>query len=85
MIAGGLSGALGWLVLYPVDVAKSIIQTMPATAPARDRSVLRCIRQTYAQHGTRHLFRGLGPTMVRAFVVNGTVFPMYELVLQLLA
>jgi solute carrier family 25 carnitine/acylcarnitine transporter 20/29 len=35
-----------------------------------------------ARHGWRRLFRGLGITLVRAFPVNGTIFPVYEFTLM---
>lgn len=31
------------------------------------------------QHGWRYLFHGLGVTILRAFPVNGMIFPVYEL------
>lgn len=74
-LAGGSSGCLTWAVVYPVDVIKTRIQTSSLNTPV---SFLGAGRQLVTQHGWSILFRGLGVTLVRAFPVNGTVFPVYE-------
>ena len=74
-LAGGSSGCLTWAVVYPVDVIKTRIQTSSFDTPV---SFLGAGRQLVAQHGASVLFRGLGVTLIRAFPVNGTVFPVYE-------
>lgn len=81
-IAGGCSGSLTWAVVYPVDLIKSKIQTAPLTTPFRQLSMWNVGRSIYQQHGWRFFFRGLGITVVRAFPVNGTIFPVYEFTLQ---
>jgi solute carrier family 25 (mitochondrial carnitine/acylcarnitine transporter), member 20/29 len=78
-LAGGSSGCLTWAIVYPVDVIKTRIQTSPLDTPV---SFLGAGRQLVAQHGWRVMFRGLGITLVRAFPVNGTVFPVYEWTLK---
>lgn len=80
-IAGGLAGSCTWLVAYPVDVIKTKIQTSPLDMPRSQLSMWRVGSAIVAQHGVKHLFRGLGITLIRAFPVNGTIFPVYELTL----
>ena len=80
--AGGCAGCLSWAMVYPVDVLKTRIQTSPLTTPRSELRMLRVGRDLVAQHGWRYLFRGLGITMIRAFPVNGTIFPVYEFTLQ---
>ena len=65
-------------LLTKVDVIKTRIQTAPLTTPPSELSMVHVGRQLIAQHGWRYLFRGLSITLVRAFPVNGTIFPVYE-------
>ncbi|GMI50108.1 hypothetical protein ScalyP_jg4350 [Parmales sp. scaly parma] len=37
VLACGLSGSLTWICVYPIDMAKTIIQTMPMDTPAKER------------------------------------------------
>lgn len=77
--AGGVTGCLTWAVIYPVDVIKTRIQTSPLDTQVR---LMRVGQDLVRQYGWRIMFRGLGVTMVRAFPVNGIIFPCYEFVLK---
>lgn len=44
------------------------------------RSVVACAQSIFADHGIRGFFKGLGPTMARAFPANAATFFVYELV-----
>ena len=79
-LAGGLSGALTWFVIYPFDVIKSRIQTSPLERNLQ-RGMLTTASDIIREHGAGHMFRGLGITLVRAFPVNAIIFPVYEWVL----
>lgn len=71
------------LQVYPFDVIKTKIQTMPlAEDDPSKRRILAVTRSIIQQHGLRHLFRGLTVTCLRAFPVNGIIFPVYEYVLM---
>ena len=76
--AGGCAGSITWGMVYPIDVIKTRIQTAPLATPMSELGMLNVGRQIVAQHGWRYLWRGLGITLVRAFPVNGTIFPVYE-------
>ncbi|XP_051148042.1 mitochondrial arginine transporter BAC2 [Andrographis paniculata] len=73
VVAGGTAGAASWLVCYPVDVLKTRIQ---AAGPYT--GMVDCCRKSVASEGYSVLWRGLGTTLGRAFVVNGVVFTAYE-------
>ena len=75
-IAGGLAGALSWLLVIPIDVAKTRVQSgdarhfLPALAAA-------CARPA-------HLAQSAGPTVARALVKHAVVFVAYEAILDAL-
>eukprot|EP00053_Salpingoeca_punica_P008259 m.74587 g.74587 ORF g.74587 m.74587 type:complete len:304 (+) comp14518_c0_seq1:95-1006(+) len=76
--AGGLAGALAWLAIYPLDVAKTYYQTQPLSHPPTYTSILDTMRKLYARYGAEVFTRGLGATLLRAFPVNGATFAVYE-------
>jgi len=78
-LAGGISGCTTWAIIYPLDVIKTRIQT---SSLDRKFSMVTVGKDLVAKHGWRILFRGLGVTLVRAFPVNGIIFPVYEFSLQ---
>lgn len=80
-LSGGLSGSFTWAIIYPFDVIKSRIQTAPIDTPLEKRRILTVGQSLVAQHGWRYMFRGLGITLIRAFPVNGIIFPVYEFTL----
>ncbi|VEU39772.1 unnamed protein product [Pseudo-nitzschia multistriata] len=77
-IAGGLTGALTWAIVYPFDVIKTQIQTAPLDTPRHKRTILAVTNKIVKEHGWKHLVRGLSVTCLRAFPVNGIIFPVYE-------
>ena len=81
-LAGGIAGSTTWGVVYPIDVVKTKIQTAPLDTPLKELKITKIASSIVAQHGWRRLFRGLGITLVRAFPVNGTIFPVYEFTLH---
>jgi solute carrier family 25 (mitochondrial carnitine/acylcarnitine transporter), member 20/29 len=80
-LAGGISGCVTWAVIYPFDVIKSRIQTAPMDTALEKRRMWTVGRSLVVQHGWRYMFRGLGITLIRAFPVNGIIFPVYEFTL----
>lgn len=82
-LAGGISGALAWLVTYPFDVIKTQIQTSPIDGGRYTRMGTWAVgRELVRKHGWRHLFRGLGITLFGAVPVNAVIFPTYEWVIS---
>jgi len=64
-ISGGIAGMSSWLSTYPIDTLKSRKQLYPSYN----------LKQLYKMGP---LFNGLGITLLRAFIVNGTSFYMYS-------
>ena len=81
-VAGAATGSITWASIYPIDVVKSRIQTMPDNTPVAERRMLKVFGDLQREHGTRFFFRGLGTTMLRAMPVNGVLFPVYEAVVR---
>jgi solute carrier family 25 carnitine/acylcarnitine transporter 20/29 len=77
--AGGIAGAVSWLVIYPLDVVKSRIQATTTTS-APFNSWIECMSQSVVKEGPGILVRGLGSTLTRAFLVNSAIFSVYEYV-----
>ena len=74
LVAGGLAGCSSWLVIYPVDVVKSHVQT----ASGKNNNGIETAIRLYQLHGWRIFTRGLSVTMLRAFPVNAAVFYALE-------
>jgi solute carrier family 25 carnitine/acylcarnitine transporter 20/29 len=74
LTSGGIAGTVAWGMTYPTDVVKSVMQ-------ADESNNKMTLRQAY-RHCHRHntLWRGLVPTLVRAYPVNAVTFLFYELV-----
>ena len=64
-ISGGLAGVLSWFFVYPIDVVKTRIQSYQFDT----------IRSAI-NHG--NLWKGLSICLVRAFIVNGAGFVVYN-------
>ncbi|KAJ1732080.1 hypothetical protein LPJ61_002219 [Coemansia biformis] len=75
-LAGGFAGISAWLTAYPQDVIKSRVQMnykyKSATAAAQ------ALFQETRGGNWRVLFRGFGPTILRAFPANAATFMAYE-------
>jgi len=88
-LAGGISGSFTWAIIYPFDVIKSKIQTSPLTLKnVKDIKMKNVYKQLVKEKGgnvQKAMFRGLGVTVVRAFPVNGIIFPVYEWCVQQLS
>lgn len=79
VFAGGTAGMVYHISTYPVDVAKTRLQTQSHIAP-QYRGLWDCMRDLYKQ---KSLFRGFWPTALRSFPSYGAGFLVYELVLKL--
>ncbi|KAG1465420.1 hypothetical protein G6F56_004888 [Rhizopus delemar] len=73
ILAGGLAGIAAWCSTYFADVVKTRIQS----EPHRYKGSLDCIRRSYYEEGWRVFFRGLSPTLIRAFPSNAATFVAY--------
>ncbi|KAF7843337.1 mitochondrial arginine transporter BAC2 [Senna tora] len=84
LTAGGLAGVVSWIGSYPLDVIKTRLQAQTPSS-MKYKSMLDCVRQSIREEGYDVLWRGLGTTVGRAFVVNGAVFAGYEIAMRSLS
>jgi hypothetical protein len=62
-----------WLVSYPFDILKTVLQTS-----LTNLSLLEVATDKYKQHGVMYFYRGILPTITRSFVVNGICMPVFD-------
>ena len=76
--AGGLSGAMGWFVSFPLDCVKANIQgrQLPHGIKKTAYSVANDLLKA---RGVLGLYAGLMPSIARAFLVSSSRFSAYEL------
>lgn len=84
-LAGGISGATGWLVSFPLDCIKSNIQGRNFENLSQTKSNFLTIgKQLLLEKGIKGLYSGLVPSLLRAFVVSSSRFSAYEGALSIL-
>ena len=83
-IAGGISGAFGWFVSFPLDAIKGNIQGRQLGSSTTQKTSYEVAIQLMQQKGIRGLYSGLLPSITRAFLVSSTRFSAYEFTLWLL-
>jgi Mitochondrial carrier protein len=76
IFAGGVAGSVSWASVYPFDVIKSNMQI--SKPGERAKGLLETATDLYRRHGLSAFGKGLGPTILRAFPVNGATFLCYE-------
>ena len=83
-LSGGVSGAIGWFVSFPLDAVKSNIQGVALSSSSPRLSAIVVARQLVATKGVFGLYNGVYASVVRAFLVSSSRFTAYELTQQLL-
>lgn len=84
LISGGCAGMLGWGCSFPLDVIKSIKQSQPLegiTWRNRGLTTSEIFKERMQHAGFSGFYRGISPSLIRAFIVSSTRFSAYELVL----
>ena len=82
---GALSGYILWVMIYPIDVVKSKIQTDALEkSSAAYKSTLDCFKKTYRAEGMVGFYRGFLACMLRAGPANAATFAAYELAMNVL-
>lgn len=79
LMAGGTAGAVSWIVIYPIDVIKSRMQI----DDSKYKNSMDCLRKSVSKEGFGFLYRGLTPTILRAFPVNAATFAVVTWTIRL--
>lgn len=74
MVYGGIAGNLSWLVTYPLDVLKTIMQTQDLNG-----RMTQVAKERFQEQGARFFWRGLGPTLFRSFLYNAICLPGFDI------
>jgi solute carrier family 25 carnitine/acylcarnitine transporter 20/29 len=78
LFAGGVSGVMSWLITYPFDTLKTVIQTQNQERYLKQIEAYSLIsKETNSKFYC--IFKGLTPTLIRAFIVNAVIFYTNEL------
>ena len=85
---GGVAGCAAWLLVNPLEAIKSYQQALP-TEPLpsgeQGRSIRHAVSHLRAAHGWGWIGVGMGPILVRAFLVNALTMLVYTEVSEKLA
>jgi solute carrier family 25 uncoupling protein 8/9 len=84
LLAGGTAGALANFLSTPADLMKVRFQADPTGAFSR-RGLLRCWADCVREEGAASLWRGCGPTVMRAFAINSVELGGYDITKRTLA
>jgi solute carrier family 25 carnitine/acylcarnitine transporter 20/29 len=74
-IAGGLSGVVSWMLCFPFDPMKTLIQTTNGEKTMTQKEAYFFIKRNYGING---FFRGVSPVLLKAFLQHGVVFKTTE-------
>ena len=77
---GGLAGALSWIVVFPIDVVKSMVQKEGLREIPKTASVL--ISGRFQEFGIRGFYRGLSMQLIRSVPVHSLNFYVFETVVS---
>ncbi|KAL7566549.1 hypothetical protein ACA910_000619 [Epithemia clementina (nom. ined.)] len=87
-LAGGCAGAIAWAVSFPLDCVRAGVQGSPLqhnnNGHGQRRGSYQVVTQLLADKGIMGLYAGVGPSILRAFIVSGSRFSAYEGMLWLL-
>jgi solute carrier family 25 carnitine/acylcarnitine transporter 20/29 len=76
VIAGGLSGSIGWIISFPLDCIKSQIQG--SAIQSSPLGIIKSFKYVIDTKGILGIYRGLHVSVVRAFLVSSSRFSAYE-------
>ena len=76
-IKGGVCATAGWVVAWPYEVVKSLVQSKDG-AKYRGMSSVTIMREIVAANGVRALWRGIGPGALRSIASNGAGMAIYQ-------
>ncbi|DBA01724.1 TPA: LOW QUALITY PROTEIN: hypothetical protein N0F65_010134 [Lagenidium giganteum] len=82
-MAGGTAGSIYWVMAFPLDTIKSVMQADNLDNP-RYRGIIDCYQKLFREGGIARFYRGMAPTLAPAFVVNAATFVAFETCMKFL-
>lgn len=76
ILAGGVGGVALWTAIYPTDVIKSRMQVY-SSGGSKVNFAETC-SLIFKEEGVRSFYKGIGPTLLRAFPACAALFLAYE-------
>jgi len=83
-VAGGLAGASAWFFSFPLDCIRAGVQGGNLQNSFRRPKATQVFASLIQKNGVVGLYSGVGPSIMRAFLVSGSRFSAYEGALWLL-
>jgi solute carrier family 25 (mitochondrial carnitine/acylcarnitine transporter), member 20/29 len=79
LTAGAAGGFMYWVLCYPLDIVKTLVQT-DALEPSKRRyqGMLHAARSLYAKEGLKGFTTGMTPALARSVPANAVGFLLYE-------
>jgi solute carrier family 25 (mitochondrial carnitine/acylcarnitine transporter), member 20/29 len=82
LLSGSFAGVFAWLPSYPIEVIKTVQQTLPVDTPREKLRATAITRAIYQADGFAGFYRGLSPAVIRAIPSNAVTFLVYEWCLE---
>ncbi|KAI7889260.1 ribonuclease H-like domain-containing protein [Mucor mucedo] len=77
-LAGGICGIMCWLVVFPLDLVKTLIQKEILQPNPTYKNAQACVKDIYTRNGVAGFYRGITVTLIRAFPIHSLNFLVYE-------
>lgn len=79
-LAGGTSGAIAWFISFPIDCVRAGVQGQSLERDINNpqKNGRQIFKKLIETTGFRALYRGVTPTIIRAFIVSSSRFSAYE-------
>ncbi|EDO17011.1 hypothetical protein Kpol_1065p26 [Vanderwaltozyma polyspora DSM 70294] len=81
---GAAAGTTLWMLVYPIDVIKSVVQSDNLKKPKFSTSLFKVGSDLYKRGGLPVFFKGFGVTMMRATPANAATFTAFELAMRVM-
>jgi len=79
LLAGATSGVAYWVVAFPQDTIKSVMQTDKA---GRYRGIIHCVRELWQEGGVLRFYRGFMMGAIRGIPGAATTFTTYSILMD---
>lgn len=83
-LSGGIAGAIGWFISFPLDAVKAHIQSKPFDE-GKSMRFLPVLNGIVESRGILGVYYGVAPSILRAFIVSSSRFSAYETTLWYLS